>query len=56
VPPYKAPKTGQIRPGLQVHQLKDDNRAVCGNSRREPMINLGPGTVTCGSCIRDTGH
>jgi hypothetical protein len=54
--PYQAQKTGRIRPGLKVHQLKADDRAVCGNSRREPMNDLGPGTVTCESCARDTGH
>jgi hypothetical protein len=36
--------------------LKTDNRAVCGNSRRQPMDDLGPGTVTCESCALDTGH
>jgi len=54
--PYQAPKTGQIRPGLKVHELKADNRAVCGNSRREPMGDRGLGTVTCESCGRDTGR
>jgi hypothetical protein len=44
------------RAGLKIHELKTDNRAVCGNSRRQPMDNLGPGTVTCGSCALDTGH
>ena len=53
---YQAQKTGQVRPGLKVHELKADNRAVCGNSRRQPMDNLGPGTVTCESCAADTGH
>lgn len=54
--PYEAQKTGQVRPGLKVHELKTDNRAVCGNSRRQPMDDLGSGTVTCESCARDTGH
>jgi hypothetical protein len=54
--PYHAEKTGQVRPGLKIHELKTDNRAVCGNSRREPMDDLGPGTVTCESCALDTGH
>lgn len=53
---YQAQKTGQVRPELKVHELKADNRAVCGNSRRQPMDDLGPGTVTCESCARDTGH
>ena len=53
---YQTQKTGQIRSGLKVHELKADNRSVCGNSRREPMDDLGPGTVTCESCARDTGH
>jgi hypothetical protein len=53
---YQAQKTGQIRPGLKVHELKADNRAVCGNSRREPQEDRGPGTVTCESCASDTGH
>ena len=53
---YQALKTGQIKPGLKVHELKADNRAVCGNSHREPQDDLGPGTVTCESCARDTGH
>ena len=44
---YQAQKTGQIGPGLKVHELKPDNRAVCGNSRREPIDDRGPGTVTC---------
>ena len=48
--------TGQVRPGLKIHELKTDNRAVCGNSRRQPMDDLGPGTVTCESCALDTGH
>ena len=52
--PYQAQKTGQVRPGLKIHELKTDNRAVCGNSRRQPMKDLGPGTVTCESCAR--GH
>jgi len=51
---YEAQKTGQARPGLKVHELKEDNRAVCGNSRRQPMDDLGRGTVTCESCARDT--
>jgi hypothetical protein len=53
---YQAQKTGQVRPELKVHELKADNRAVCGNSRRQPMDDLGPGTVTCESCAGDTGH
>jgi hypothetical protein len=53
---YQAQKTGQVRQGLKVHELKADNRAVCGNSRRQPMADLGPATVTCGSCAADTGH
>ena len=53
---YQVQKTGQVRPGLRVHELKTDNRAVCGNSRRKPMVSLGRGTVTCESCARDTGH
>jgi hypothetical protein len=53
---YQAQKTGQVRPELKVHELKADNRAVCGNSRRQPMDDLGPGTVTCESCAADTGH
>ena len=52
--PYEAQKTGQVRPGLKVHELKADNRAVCGNSRRQPMDDLGRGTVTCESCARET--
>jgi hypothetical protein len=52
--PYEAQKTGQVRPGLKVHELKADNRAVCGNSRRQPMDDLGRGTVTCESCARAT--
>jgi hypothetical protein len=37
--------------------LKDgENVTVCGNPRSQPLPDLGPGTVTCGSCIRDTGH
>jgi hypothetical protein len=54
--PHQAQKTGHVRPGLKIHELKADNRAVCGNSRRQPMNDLGPGTVTCESCARDTGH
>ena len=50
--PYEAQNTGQVRPGLKVHELKADNRAVCGNSRRRPMDDLGRGTVTCESCAR----
>jgi hypothetical protein len=54
--PYRAQKTGQVRAGLKIHELKADDRAVCGNSRRHPMKDLGPGTVTCQSCARGTGH
>ena len=50
--PYEAQNTGPVRPGLKVHELKADNRAVCGNSRRQPMNDLGRGTVTCESCAR----
>jgi hypothetical protein len=53
---YEAQKTGQIRPGLKVHELKADNRAVCGNPRRKPLEDLGPGLVTCESCAGHTGH
>ena len=53
---YRAQKTGQIKRELKVHELKADNRAVCGNSRRQPMVDRGPGTVTCASCARDTGR
>ena len=52
--PYEAQNTGQVRPGLKVHELKADNRAVCGNSRRQPMDDRGRGTVTCESCARAT--
>ena len=52
--PYEAQKTGQVRPGLKVHELKADNRTMCGNSRRQPMDDLGRGTVTCESCARAT--
>ena len=54
--PYHAEKTGQVKPGLKIHELKTDIRAVCGNSRRQPMDDHGPGTVTCESCALDTGH
>jgi hypothetical protein len=42
--------------GTQDPRVEDDNRAVCGNSRRQPMDDHGPGTVTCESCALDTGH
>ena len=36
--PYHAGKDpGKVRPGLKIHELKTDIRAVCGNSRRQPM-------------------
>ena len=52
--PYEAQNTGQVRPGLKVHELTADNRTMCGNSRRQPMDDLGRGTVTCESCARAT--
>jgi hypothetical protein len=57
VPPYKHPRTAQIRPRLKVDQLKDgENVTVCGNPRSQPLPNLGPGTVTCETCIRAAGN
>jgi len=57
VPPYNHPRTAQIRPRLKVHQLKDgENVTVCGNPRSQPLPNLGPGTVTCETCIRAAGN
>jgi hypothetical protein len=54
---YRAERTGRVAWGtLKVHELKDDGRAVCGNSRREPMDDEGPGMVNCESCIRIRGH
>jgi hypothetical protein len=39
---YQAQKTSQIRPGLKVHELKADDRAVCGNPRRGLLDDRAP--------------
>ena len=52
---HPAPDTGQIRSGLQIHEL-ENGRSKCGNGGKLP--SLGPGPVTCVSCdrIRRSGH
>jgi hypothetical protein len=40
--------TGQIRSDLQIHELRSNGHANCGNGEKLP--SLGPGPVTCGSC------
>jgi hypothetical protein len=57
-PLYKWPQTGQIVKGtatsssLQIHQLKSNGQALCGNKpgQGKKMLRLGSASVTCERC------
>ena len=69
-PPYPASETGQMREAatpttptsLTIHELRPDGLPLCGpkadtwQGKTMRLVDLGPGSVTCGSCASITGR